>query len=149
MSSATEMLAVAMVVVVAAGWIVFTAAFVLREKGPRSEEHKRDRASIAGVIMQMAGYALVFSIRRPSISAIGGDSIGMAIAAIAITVTLVVGSVWMVTRAVHVLGKQGLAIFLMGTAVRVRIEERLLRGEFGEEYDAYAKQVPSILPLMR
>jgi protein-S-isoprenylcysteine O-methyltransferase Ste14 len=198
MSSATEMLAVAMVVVVAAGWIVFTAAFVFRKKGPQTEEQKRDRAATAGIVMQMVGYAMVFSIRRRFITAIGGDSIGINIAAMTITVLLVASSVWMVMRAVQVLGKQwslaarlvkghelvvagpyrivrhpiytgmmglliasglaisrwwaiiaGLAIFLVGTAVRVRIEERLLRGEFGEQYDTYTKRVPSVLPLMR
>jgi protein-S-isoprenylcysteine O-methyltransferase Ste14 len=192
------MLAAAMVVVVAAGWIVFTLAFVLRKKGPPTEEQKRERAFIAGIIMQMVGYAIVFSIRRPFITAIGGDSIGINIAAMIITVLLVASSVSMAMRAVQVLGKQfslaarlvkghelivegpyrivrhpiytgmmglliasglaisrwwaiiaGLAIFLVGTAVRVRIEERLLRGEFGQQYDAYTKRVPAVLPLMR
>ena len=36
--------------------------------------------------------------------------------------------------------------FAIGTLVRVRLEERLLRGAFGAEYDAYAARVPAVLP---
>jgi protein-S-isoprenylcysteine O-methyltransferase len=40
----------------------------------------------------------------------------------------------------------GLLTFLVGTALRVRVEERLLRATFGETYDAYARQVPAVVP---
>jgi protein-S-isoprenylcysteine O-methyltransferase Ste14 len=30
--------------------------------------------------------------------------------------------------------------------VRVRAEERLLRAEFGPEFDAYARRVPALVP---
>ncbi len=39
-------------------------------------------------------------------------------------------------------------IFGVGTIIRVRSEEKLLRGAFGAEYDAYAKRVPAILPFL-
>src|SRR5215831_8584943 len=105
MKSASEIITVAMLVFVGLGWAVFTSAFAFRNKGPRTEDEKRDRGSIAGIVMQMAGYALVFSIRRRFASPIGGDSIGLNIAAAVITFFVVVSSVWMVTRAVQVLGK--------------------------------------------
>jgi protein-S-isoprenylcysteine O-methyltransferase Ste14 len=38
------------------------------------------------------------------------------------------------------------AIFFIGTVIRVRIEERLLREEFGPEFEAYARRVPAMLP---
>ena len=38
------------------------------------------------------------------------------------------------------------AIYLVGTEVRVRSEERLLRREFGAAFDAYAAEVPALLP---
>jgi len=41
----------------------------------------------------------------------------------------------------------GVAIFALGTWIRVRSEEELLRGRFGGEYDAYARRVPAIVPL--
>jgi protein-S-isoprenylcysteine O-methyltransferase Ste14 len=41
-----------------------------------------------------------------------------------------------------------LLIFGVGTIIRVRSEEKLLREAFGAEYDAYAKRVPAILPFL-
>jgi protein-S-isoprenylcysteine O-methyltransferase Ste14 len=40
-----------------------------------------------------------------------------------------------------------LAIYVVGTLVRVRSEERLLRETFGASYEAYARRVPAIVPL--
>ncbi|HEX8180722.1 MAG TPA: isoprenylcysteine carboxylmethyltransferase family protein [Pyrinomonadaceae bacterium] len=37
----------------------------------------------------------------------------------------------------------GLLVFWMGTVVRVRSEERLLRAAFGAQYEAYARRVPA------
>ena len=39
-----------------------------------------------------------------------------------------------------------LVVFFVGTMIRVRSEERLLRGAFGEQFEAYARRVPAILP---
>lgn len=39
-----------------------------------------------------------------------------------------------------------LAIFLLGTTIRVRTEEKLLRQAFGAQFDAYSARVPSLLP---
>jgi protein-S-isoprenylcysteine O-methyltransferase Ste14 len=40
----------------------------------------------------------------------------------------------------------GLALELAGTWIRVRGEERLLRGVFGARYDEYAARVPALVP---
>jgi protein-S-isoprenylcysteine O-methyltransferase Ste14 len=40
----------------------------------------------------------------------------------------------------------GLIVFWMGTLIRIRSEERLLRAVFGAEYDVYAQRVPAVLP---
>lgn len=37
-------------------------------------------------------------------------------------------------------------IFLAGTMWRISIEEKLLRSEFQEQFDAYRKRVPALLP---
>jgi protein-S-isoprenylcysteine O-methyltransferase Ste14 len=41
----------------------------------------------------------------------------------------------------------GLVLISIGTAIRVRAEENLLRSQFGAEYDAYARRVPGIVPI--
>ena len=39
-----------------------------------------------------------------------------------------------------------LTIFIVGTHIRVRSEEKLLREAFGAEFEAYARKVPAIIP---
>ena len=43
----------------------------------------------------------------------------------------------------------GLVIYWIGTALRTRREEALLRGIFGAAYDDYARRVPPLLPGLR
>lgn len=43
----------------------------------------------------------------------------------------------------------GLALFVAGTEIRVRTEDRLLSSRFGAEFDAYRKQVPAYVPFLR
>lgn len=40
----------------------------------------------------------------------------------------------------------GIVIFLIGTLIRVHSEEKLLREEFGQEFEAYAARVHAIIP---
>jgi protein-S-isoprenylcysteine O-methyltransferase Ste14 len=37
-------------------------------------------------------------------------------------------------------------IFAIGMVIRVRAEEKLLRAQFGDEFEGYAKRVPAVLP---
>jgi len=37
-------------------------------------------------------------------------------------------------------------VYLIGTAIRIRTEERLLRTAFGAKFDEYARRVPALLP---
>ena len=39
-----------------------------------------------------------------------------------------------------------IVLFIAGTCIRVRSEERLLREAFGSEFEAYARQVPALIP---
>lgn len=50
----------------------------------------------------------------------------------------------------HVIGLiAAIPVFLAGTAVRVREEERLLRQQFGEQFDLYARETPAFIPRIR
>jgi protein-S-isoprenylcysteine O-methyltransferase Ste14 len=40
----------------------------------------------------------------------------------------------------------GLALYLAGTVMRVRAEEELMAGTFGEEWEAYRRRVPALIP---
>jgi protein-S-isoprenylcysteine O-methyltransferase Ste14 len=39
-----------------------------------------------------------------------------------------------------------IALFIPGTLIRIRSEERLLREAFGSEFEAYARDVPALIP---
>jgi protein-S-isoprenylcysteine O-methyltransferase Ste14 len=41
------------------------------------------------------------------------------------------------------------ALFIAGTEIRIRAEERLLAGRFGEEFERFRAEVPAYLPLLR
>ncbi len=42
-----------------------------------------------------------------------------------------------------------LAVYLIGTEIRVRTEERLLRSQFGDEFLRYQRRVPAYLPFLK
>lgn len=46
------------------------------------------------------------------------------------------------------LSAAALVLFVIGTEIRVRIEERLLASRFGEEFEAYKSTVPAYLPFL-
>jgi protein-S-isoprenylcysteine O-methyltransferase Ste14 len=39
-----------------------------------------------------------------------------------------------------------IVIFAIGLVIRIRVEESLLRSQFGAEFDDYAKRVPAVIP---
>ena len=42
-----------------------------------------------------------------------------------------------------------LVLFAIGTLIRVRSEEALLRQEFGDDFEAYVRHVPALFPRLR
>ena len=40
-------------------------------------------------------------------------------------------------------------VFVLGTLIRIRSEEKLMRATFGEQYEAYARRVPVFVPGLR
>ena len=39
-----------------------------------------------------------------------------------------------------------IVLFFIGTVLRIRLEERLLRGQFGEKFDEYSRRVSALIP---
>ena len=42
----------------------------------------------------------------------------------------------------------GVIVYVIGTAVRIHSEEKLLREMFGEQFEAYARAVPAVVPFL-
>jgi len=87
--------------------MVFAAIFLLRKKQPKEPDAKRDRMSLLGIFLQMCAYFLVWfqppgTQFLPPVAALSG---GVGIAYSVCTVSLAVGSIWLVASAVHTLGK--------------------------------------------
>jgi protein-S-isoprenylcysteine O-methyltransferase Ste14 len=43
----------------------------------------------------------------------------------------------------------GLVLFIIGTEIRIRIEDGLLRGRFGEQFESWKRRVPAYVPFIR
>ncbi|MBV8857666.1 MAG: isoprenylcysteine carboxylmethyltransferase family protein [Acidobacteria bacterium] len=177
-------------------WVAFAASFAFRKSPPRNDapERKRERASLFGIGLQGAGYALAWGFhRRYFTPPTGSEVFNLAVALLA--AALAISSVWFVVAAARTLGRQwsfaarvieghrlvtegpyslvrhpiytgmlgmllatcaattlplavpfALAVFVAGTLVRVRSEEKLLRETFGAEFDAYARRVGAFIP---
>jgi protein-S-isoprenylcysteine O-methyltransferase Ste14 len=41
-----------------------------------------------------------------------------------------------------------IVVYAVGTVIRVRSEEKLLKGAFGAEFDSYARRVPAVIPFL-
>ncbi|MGA2261469.1 MAG: isoprenylcysteine carboxylmethyltransferase family protein, partial [Acidobacteriota bacterium] len=87
-------------------WFVFASAFLLRTRPPKNVQMKRSNGSLAGILIVAIGYAVVWSFRRPTMSAIL-PMVPYAQAVVdVLTVAIAVGSVWIALSAVRALGKQ-------------------------------------------
>ncbi len=93
---------------VIACWFVFVVAFALRKRLPRPTESKRDRTAITGMILQGAGYFLVWFqllARKQFVPVTLSSPViewGLAILAVVIAAA----STWLVDAASRQLGKQ-------------------------------------------
>jgi protein-S-isoprenylcysteine O-methyltransferase Ste14 len=183
--------------VVIAGWLIFAGAMLAAWRHSGQVERRRDRSSVAGLVLQTLGYAAVFRAPRAVAAPLLAQTLVPGLLLCALTVVLTAGSVWMVTSAVRTLGRQwslaarvieghelvtsgpyrvvrhpiysgmigmlvatgiaitawwwlivGAAVFVTGTLIRTRAEERLLRGQFGAAYEAYAARVPALIPFI-
>lgn len=97
-------------------WWLFGLTFWLRKSPPRAREAKRDLKSYLGLILQAAGYFVVWYIPlrhhefSPLISGLDWFAWGLA----ALTLAIAVASTWLVNDSARRLGKQwGLAARLV------------------------------------
>ncbi len=183
--------------VVMLSWFAFVILFFTRKKLPTAPESKRDRASIAGIVLQGISYGIVWSVRRQWFTPIFSVNKSTEITLAVLTMFLAITTVWFSSAAIRALGKQwslaarlveghklvkegpysvvrnpiytgmfgmmlatGLAVshwiglliaivvFAIGTAIRVRSEEKLLREAFGREFEEYAQRVPAVIPFL-
>ena len=181
---------------VIACWWIFLLTFWLRKRPPRARETKRDWTSLAGLLLQAAGYFIIWfpQFRRKQFWPAEASPLvewGLAV----LSLSMAIASVCLVNAAARRLGKQwalaarlveghtlirdgpyrfvrnpiytgmfglllatGLcltqwlpllaaaALFAVGTRIRVRSEENLLREAFGSEFEEYARHVPALIP---
>ena len=191
-------LATALFAFVVLCWAAFAAAFVFRKGPPQGEapERKRERASLFGIGLQGAGYAVAWAVHRPYFTPPTGNEVVNIVVAL-LAASLALFSVWFVVAAARALGRQwsfaarvveghrlvtegpyslvrhpiytgmlgmllatcaattiplavpfAVAVYVIGTLVRVRSEEKLLRETFGPDFDAYARRVRAFIPGM-
>ncbi|MFN2578817.1 MAG: isoprenylcysteine carboxylmethyltransferase family protein [Pyrinomonadaceae bacterium] len=181
-------------VVMALSWLAFVLTFLFHKKPPSPPDKKRDPSSVAGIVLQGLGFAIVWIIRRDWFTPMFPNS-SLEIVLALVTMFLAISSVWFCSAAIRTLGKQwslaarvveghklvtegpysivrnpiytgmfgmllatglavshwiglviAIAVFAIGTFIRVRSEAKLLREMFGREFDEYAHEVPAVIP---
>jgi protein-S-isoprenylcysteine O-methyltransferase Ste14 len=96
---------------VVVGWVVFVLIFAVRKRGggregPQDAPRKADAMSFWGIGLQMAGFAMVWSVgRRPFTPVVPVGVMGQWVIA-AVVVVLVPVSLWVMSAAVRTLGRQ-------------------------------------------
>jgi protein-S-isoprenylcysteine O-methyltransferase Ste14 len=103
----SELLAKATIAVMIAGWFGFSAGFILRKRQARGAAAKRDWPSVAGLVLQMVGYSITWSVqRRPPTRPWLGSGVAWQAVFLALVGLLASWSVWAMMGAVRALGKQ-------------------------------------------
>jgi len=183
--------------VVLLSWLAFVIIFLIHKKPASGPERKRESSSMTGLVLQGAGYAVIWILHRRYFSPIAEMNRSLEIVLAVFTGGLAIFSVCLAAAALKTLGKQwsiaarvveghqlitagpynfvrnpiytgmlgmllatglavshwigllaGLIIFAIGTIIRIRSEEKLLRETFGTEWDEYARRVPAVVPLV-
>jgi protein-S-isoprenylcysteine O-methyltransferase Ste14 len=172
------------------GWLVWMIPFFLirRGGGPRQAQ-KIDRRARWGILLEAAGYSLVWQMalwtRSPSLWRVALGAIFMTLAAVlSWTSARTLGKQWRFDAGLNadhqlvqsgayrfvrhpiytsmlcmLLGTgflfsrlwllaAGTALFMIGTEIRVRIEDDLLASRFGEEFQAYKRRVAAYIPFL-
>src|SRR5262245_49902885 len=92
--------------VVVVSCLIFAATFWLHKQPASSPHRKRDRSSIAGIVLQAIGYAIIWIVRRPWLTPMFAGSKALEIALAILAMALAIASVWFCMAAIRTLGKQ-------------------------------------------
>ena len=114
----------AILIAVGSAWMGATAIRILGKQWSLEARIREDHELIT-----TGHYAIV---RHPIYTAMLGLLIGTGLA---------------VSRPLALLA--GLLVFIAGTTLRVRLEEKLLRTGFGPTFEAYASRVPAFVPWLK
>jgi protein-S-isoprenylcysteine O-methyltransferase Ste14 len=184
--------------IVLACWAVFALVAVVgyaaselrrRRAGPNRAPVARSRASLWGLALETASFALLWSFRRPETGSpwLGWAAAALALAAVALfawsvrhlgvhfriqavvtgdhclvtggpyrflrhpiyasLLLMLIANILLVARWQSALG--ALVLFIAGTEIRVRVEERLLASRMPAAFAAYRAQVPAYIPFLR
>jgi protein-S-isoprenylcysteine O-methyltransferase Ste14 len=106
MQSSLDLIGLVFFFVIAALWTVFALIFGLRRKPPKTAEQVRDTRSLGGLLLQSIGYALAWIAPRPHFSPIVPMPKWAEIAVTVAALVLAALSLWLMWRAIIVLGKQ-------------------------------------------
>ncbi|HLJ40511.1 MAG TPA: isoprenylcysteine carboxylmethyltransferase family protein [Candidatus Acidoferrales bacterium] len=106
MQSSLDLVGLVFFFVMAALWAVFALIFGLRKKPSKIAEHARDPKSLGGLLLQSIGYALAWIAPRPHFSPIVPMPKWAEIAVAVAALVLAALSLWLMWRAIIVLGKQ-------------------------------------------
>jgi protein-S-isoprenylcysteine O-methyltransferase Ste14 len=88
------------------GWIAFGAIFIFRKKWSRDKTRKSDRASIIGIAVQTLSLPAVWMMPRWYDSTILPLGYWFQFLSTILVVTIIIVSLWMMSAALRVLGKQ-------------------------------------------
>lgn len=87
-------------------WIVFAFGFFFLKRRVKQKKQRRDTLAMIGMLLEGAGFALVFSVRREMLSDIIILSVSIEIVLTILAGCLAIASVWLALSAVKTLGKQ-------------------------------------------
>lgn len=106
MQSHVDLIGLVFFFVMVALWTVFGLIFGLRKKPPKTAEQARNPGSLAGLLVQSIGYALAWIAPRPNFAPIVPMPKWAETTVAVAGIVLAALSLWLMWRAIIVLGKQ-------------------------------------------
>jgi len=150
------------------GWAAWMSAFLSRKRAPAARQiNKRARW---GILLEGVAFAVLwqgqFWERDPGWRVIPAILLLLLAAVLSWTGVRALGKQWRIDAGLnpdHRLIRSGpysivrhlsswplllpaLALFLIGTEIRVRVEDSLLAAQFGDDFAAYKRAIPAYIP---